>query len=129
MKLLFLLLSMLSTPALASLTGEPIRLSREGYDMSACQFLPASRYNVGIEAETLDVTFVNDTGRPLRPAYTDLEGRVKFLSKRKTDQLWKDSTYIGTVWVWFTQDRTCLGYSLAKFEWSDEYQLVSKLIK
>ena len=119
---------MLSVSASAAMQDEPIRLSEEGYDMSACQFLPSSSYNVGVEEETLKVTFVNDTGGVVTPAYTDLSGKVKFLRPRGKDQIWKDSTYIGTIWVWFSDDKTCLGISPSKYEWSDQYQMVTDLV-
>ena len=122
------LLILWTLPVSASMQDEPMRLTKEGYDMSACQFLPSSSYNVGVEEETLKVTFVNDTGDGVTPAYTDRKGKVKFLRRRGIDQIWKDSTYIGTIWVWFSDDKTCLGISPSKFEWSDEYQMVTDLV-
>ena len=122
------LLILWTLPVSASMQDEPMRLTKEGYDMSACQFLPSSSYNVGVEEETLKVTFVNDTGDGVTPAYTDRKGKVKFLRRRGVDQIWKDSTYIGTIWVWFSDDKTCLGISPSKFEWSDEYQMVTDLV-
>jgi hypothetical protein len=122
------LLILCSLPVSASMQDEPMRLTNEGYDMSACQFLPSSSYNVGVEEETLKVTFINDTGDGVTPAYTDRKGKVKFLRRRGIDQIWKDSTYIGTIWVWFSDDKTCLGISPSKFEWSDDYQMVTDLV-
>lgn len=122
------LLILWTLPVSASMQDEPMRLTKEGYDMSACQFLPSSSYNVGVEEETLKVTFVNDTGDGVTPAYTDRKGKVKFLRRRGIDQIWKDSTYIGTIWVWFSDDKTCLGISPSKFEWSDDYQMVTDLV-
>ena len=122
------LLILCSLPVSASLQDEAMRLTKQGYDMSACQFLPSSSYNVGVEEETLKVTFVNDTGDGVTPAYTDRKGKVKFLRRRGIDQIWKDSTYIGTIWVWFSDDKTCLGISPSKFEWSDDYQMVTNLV-
>lgn len=122
------LLILWTLPVSASMQDEPMRLTKEGYDMSACQFLPSSSYNVGVEEETLKVTFVNDTGDGVTPAYTDRKGKVKFLRRRGIDQIWKDSTYIGTIWVWFSDDKTCLGISPSKFEWSDDYQMVTNLV-
>lgn len=122
------LLILWTLPVSASMQDEPMRLTKEGYDMSACQFLPSSSYNVGVEEETLKVTFVNDTGDGVIPAYTDRKGKVRFLRRRGIDQIWKDSTYIGTIWVWFSDDKTCLGISPSKFEWSDDYQMVTDLV-
>ena len=67
-------------------------------------------------------------GDGVTPAYTDRKGKVKFLRRRGIDQIWKDSTYTGTIWVWFSDDKTCLGISPSKFEWSDDYQMVTDLV-
>jgi hypothetical protein len=103
------------------------RLEREGWDMKNCQRLPSSSYDVGNEEQKIDVSFVNDTGAMLKPAYVDLRGSVRFLTERAEGITWDDRTYFGTNWVWFQSPNKCLGLSASKFEWQSEPQRVSEI--
>ena len=103
------------------------RLESEGWDMKNCQRLPSSSYDVGNEEQKIDVSFVNDTGAMLKPAYVDLRGSVRFLTERAEGITWDDRTYFGTNWVWFQAPNKCLGLSASKFEWQSEPQRVSEI--
>lgn len=102
-------------------------LTEGGWDLSGCGKIPKSRYTVGNTSDYIPVTFVNDTGSRVRPAFADLDGNINFLASRADKDVWEDQTYIGTNWVWFSAKRSCLGWSASRFEWSDSYQLISKV--
>lgn len=102
-------------------------LERGGWDMTLCRKIPRSRYKAGKAEDRISVTFVNDTGRSVYPAYSDLKGKINFLAKRSAEQVWDDRTYLKTNWVWFSEDRKCLGWVPSARKWSDKFQLVSSL--
>lgn len=100
-------------------------LETGGWDMERCGNIPRSKYTTGKAEDKVTVTFVNDTGGSVYPAYIDLKGQIKFLAKRSAEAVWDDTTYLKTNWVWFSDDRKCLGWSASSPQWSDKFQLVS----
>lgn len=104
-------------------------LASRGWDLGDCGAIPASTYIVGNTNDYIPVTFVNDTGSKVHPAYSDLKGEIKFRPSKSKNARWKDRTYFGTNWVWFSESRKCLGWSASKFEWSNGSQFISDLIQ
>ena len=100
-------------------------LESGGWDMKRCENIPRSKYSTGKAEDKVSVTFVNDTGGSVYPAFSDLKGQIKFLAKRSAEAVWDDTTYLKTNWVWFSDDRKCLGWSASSPQWSDKFQLVS----
>jgi hypothetical protein len=95
--------------------------------MSRCQRLPSSTYEVGNDDEKISVTFLNDTGDSLQPAYVDLSGTVQFITGRGVDETWQDRTYFGTNWVWFSGGDTCLGLSASQYDWEGSVKSVTEI--
>lgn len=104
-------------------------LASRGWDLGDCGVIPASTYMVGNTDDYIPVTFVNDTGSKVHPAYSDLKGEIKFRASKSKYAIWKDRTYFGTNWVWFSESRKCLGWSASQAEWSDSRQFISDLIQ
>ena len=108
--------------------SEVERLESEGWDMSRCQVLPASTYNLKIDSDRIPVKFLNDTGGSVRPAYLDLKGNVKFRNGSKSaDEVWSDRTVRNTNWIWFDSFDRCIGMANATKDWAEGYQLISQL--
>ena len=115
------------TPAASA--SEVDRLESEGWDMSRCQTLPPSTYNLKRDSDRIAVKFLNDTGSSIKPAYIDLKGNVKFLSGPKpTDEIWSDKTVRNTNWLWFDNFDRCLGMATATSAWGNGYQRISELL-
>ena len=122
-----ILICIFSVPALAN---EVQRLESEGWDLSRCQTLPPSSYNLKKDSDRISVKFLNDTGSAVKPAYVDLKGNVKFLKgPRSADEVWSDKTVRNTNWLWFDNFDRCIGMAKATKDWADGYQLISKLSK
>ena len=93
--------------------------------MQRCGKISRSKYTTGKAEDKVTVTFVNDIGGLLYPAYIDSEGQIQFLAKRSAEAAWDDRTYLKTNWIWFSDDRKSFCWSASSPNWSDKFQLVS----
>lgn len=109
--------------------GQHKDLAARGWDLANCGVIPRSTYKVGETSDYISVRFVNDTGSRVHPAYSDLNGDIKFLPSKAKNAIWQDRTYFGTNWVWFSESRKCLGWSPSQFKWSDNRQFISSFIQ
>lgn len=107
--------------------GQRQDLAARGWDLNDCGNIPKSTYKVGKTSDYISVKFVNDTGSRVHPAYSDLNGDIKFRPSKARNAIWQDRTYFGTNWVWFSDGRKCLGWSPSQFDWSDSRQFISSL--